>query len=97
MQYLSTTQKGNKIEAFCYSGNTRNGFKHECEIAVNGRVVAKTKICYLNRTWEQYEYQSVIYKAVDDLVLSETAIDNEKLKKALKRQFDNKAMPKSFR
>ena len=44
----------------CETKNTRNGFKHVAVLLKNGREFDKVKICYLNRTWESYEYESVI-------------------------------------
>jgi hypothetical protein len=50
---------------------TRNGFnKHEAALIIpsfllNGSEKERVKICYLNRTWEQYTYQSVIHKLIE--------------------------------
>ena len=58
---------GNKINItiLLYAGNTRHGFKHEgnCRIIDNEKSdFVASKICYLNRTWESYRYQSLIHK-----------------------------------
>ena len=53
-------------DIICDYQKTRNGFKHTAKILENGNEVYKTKICYLNRTWERYEYQSVLHKAIDN-------------------------------
>lgn len=50
----------------CRSRNTRHGFAHDAELfcedfPCNG---IETSCFYLNRTWERYEYQSVMFKAV---------------------------------
>jgi len=50
------------ISIVCNGVNTRNGFKHTANLIINGIDVLETKICYLNRTWESYEYESVINK-----------------------------------
>lgn len=97
MTHYTTTQKGATFEAFCLTANTRNGFKHEVEIKKNGYTIAHAKICYLNRTWERYTYESAIHRAVENCVLSADKAENEKLKKALKRQFDKKALPHYYR
>lgn len=68
MQIFKTTQNGNEYEFICKSANTRNGFKHECELFVNGNWKANATCYYLNRTWEKYTYQSVMYSAVSKLV-----------------------------
>ena len=55
---------GKKIVA--ESKKTRNGFKHEATLYDRyGSVEDSTKINYLNRTWESYEFQSVINKLVE--------------------------------
>jgi len=42
----------------------RSGFKHTAVLHRNGFIVGETKVCYLNRTWERFEYQSVLEKIV---------------------------------
>lgn len=50
-----------ELSIVCESKNTRNGFKHEAVLLKDGwKELEKTKICYLNRTWECFEYESVI-------------------------------------
>lgn len=39
---------------------TSYGFKHEAELFKNGSFINKAKCTYYNRTWERYEYESVI-------------------------------------
>ena len=46
---------------YCRSEKTRYGFRHLAELCLGGCVVEKSKACYYNRTWESYEYQSVIH------------------------------------
>jgi len=60
------------IEVVCESQKTRNGFRHLATLMRNGNEEASGKCCYLNRTWEKYEFQSVLYKVVEnDECLSE--------------------------
>ncbi len=59
----------------CETHNTRNGFKHTANILENGYEVYKTKINYLNRTWEGFTYQSVLKKIIEKFFK-----DNEKEK-----------------
>jgi hypothetical protein len=49
----------------CESKSTRNGFKHVANLLRGGYSIAETKICYLNRTWESFEYESVINKLIE--------------------------------
>jgi len=53
------------IEVVCESQRTRNGFRHLATLMKNGREQETAKCCYLNRTWERYEFQSVLSKLVD--------------------------------
>lgn len=63
------------IEIVCDSKSTRNGFKHEATLMRNGYEQETVKINYLNRTWERYEYESVLKKLVDS---SKNLSSNEK-------------------
>lgn len=50
----------------CNWKKTRIAFKHTASLLRNGyERVDETKICYQNRTWESYEYESVIEKLLD--------------------------------
>ena len=54
-----------KIEIVCEWKKTRTAFKHEATLLINGRESDRTKICYLNRTWESYEFQSVMNRLIE--------------------------------
>jgi hypothetical protein len=63
---MKTFKINDKYEILCESLKTRNGFKHEAKLfrtGLSGTTVCieKAKICYLNRTWECFEFESVIY------------------------------------
>ena len=45
--------------------NTRSGFKHVAHLFLGDNEVEETKVCYLNRTWESYQYQTVIHKLIE--------------------------------
>jgi hypothetical protein len=62
-----------KIEVICEAKKTRSGFKHEATLVKNSNTYETVKCCYLNRTWECYEYQSVLYKLIEKT----TALSNE--------------------
>lgn len=47
-------------EIVCEWVKTRYGFRHDAKLYVNGQFVEKAKACYYNRTWESFEYESVI-------------------------------------
>lgn len=77
-----------KYSVVCGSSATRNGFKHTATLLTNGRDTGETVKCnYLNRTWESYEYQSVLYK----LIQESKGLDNEE-----KRLYTNKIMEGAF-
>jgi hypothetical protein len=44
----------------CRAEKTRYGFRHLSFLFKDGFQVAKDKACYYNRTWESYEFQTVI-------------------------------------
>jgi len=54
-----------KIKAVCEFKKTKNGFKHEATLFINGVERDKAKVCYLNRTWERYEFESVLLKLIE--------------------------------
>lgn len=57
--------KSKDIVIICDTMRTRNGFKHEARLLKCGFEVDSVKINYLNRTWESFEYESVINKLLD--------------------------------
>ena len=63
---MKTFMINDKYEIGCESLHTRYGFKHEAKLFRTGlsgttTCIEKAKICYLNRTWESFEFESVIY------------------------------------
>jgi len=63
---MQTFKLSNTYSIVCQSEKTRNGFKHTASLIKNGSDVYTTKICYLNRTWESFEYQSVLQKMINN-------------------------------
>ncbi len=59
--------KGDEYTIVCETQNTSYGFRHVAEIRERFRVspLHKTKSCYYNRTWESFEYETVIKKLLD--------------------------------
>lgn len=53
------------LEIVCEFKKTRSGFKHEATLLRDGAEVDKTKCCYQNRTWERYEFESVLRRIVE--------------------------------
>ena len=54
-----------RIEIECERKKTRMAFKHTAVLLLDGRRVDETKVCYQNRTWESYEFQSVMEKLIE--------------------------------
>jgi hypothetical protein len=52
----------------CDYKSTRNGFKHIATLLKNGQAIYDTKVCYLNRTWERYTYESVMLVIIDKFI-----------------------------
>ena len=56
-----------KIKKFvCWTENTRYGFRHLCH-DIDDENAYTSKACYYNRTWESFEYESVLKKAIETL------------------------------
>jgi hypothetical protein len=50
----------------CKWEKTRYGFRHLATLCFNGRDIARAKCCYYNRTWERFEFETVINKVIRD-------------------------------
>lgn len=70
MRYFDYESDFLKIELVCEHRNTRYGFAHDCRMLaydLGGEyepLAKKVSAYYTNRTWERYDYQSVILKAL---------------------------------
>lgn len=53
-----------KTKIYAQSEKTRDGFRHVATLIVDGQPVDKATAHYQNRTWESYEYESVINKLI---------------------------------
>ena len=62
---MQTFKINKNLEVVCEWKKTRTAFKHEAILLRDGREVEKVKICYLNRTWERFEFDSVLEKLAD--------------------------------
>ena len=71
---------GVKFTLVCETWNTRNSWGHEV-ILYKGNTfeVGRAKMRYYNRTWESYQYQSVIKSVIFDVI--------ERIKAAAKKAF----------
>lgn len=55
----------NGYSVVCQWVKTRTAFKHTAVLCLNGIPQCETKICYVNRTWEAFEYESVLMQVID--------------------------------
>lgn len=60
-----------KISIVCESLPTRNAFKHVATLMYQGNEVDSAKICYQSRTWERFEFESVLERIAENSRLSE--------------------------
>jgi len=54
-----------EYEILCDSESTRSGFRHIAILMQNDDEIFRTKVCYQNRTWESYTFQSVIFRLIE--------------------------------
>lgn len=53
------------------SWSTSRAWGHDCDLYENGDRVHSARCRYYNRTWERYEYQSVMQVCLDEYIESE--------------------------
>ena len=66
------------IEVVCRSESTRSGFRHLATMMRNGIEIQDGKRTYQNRTWERYEFQSVLHEVVEKAHKNKLISDSEK-------------------
>jgi len=49
----------------CEYKETKNGFKHEATLLRDSREIEKAKSFYVNRTWEKFDFDSVMKKLAE--------------------------------
>lgn len=60
-----TFMLGNEAVSFyCDTTHTRNGFCHHVFAWGLGAKNEHTRVSYFNRTWERFEYETVLYSAI---------------------------------
>jgi hypothetical protein len=67
VRYFTAKVNGKEIEFRCYTTDTRNGFCHTAHYVGWEYEINDTKASYYNRTWERFEYESVLKRAIDKL------------------------------
>lgn len=59
------TVNGEKIYFYCSTTKTKNVFCHHVFTVGGGKKNEHSRVSYLNRTWETFEYQTALLHAVD--------------------------------
>jgi hypothetical protein len=68
------------VQIVCESVGTRYGFRHDAKLTINGYEKEKAKMCYHNRTWEKFEFETVIA-----ILLEQTSLLTENEKEQFKK------------
>lgn len=82
--FVKTDKENNyEVQFTCYTQDTAHGFRHICTLGYNDTTDSRliksdiiAKATYLNRTWEEYEYQTVLRNAVRKLNIDENIKEN---------------------
>ena len=67
VQYFTAIVNGNEIGFRCYTTDTRCGFCHTAHYCGWDYSLTDTKASYYNRTWERFDYESVLKRAIEKL------------------------------
>ena len=81
MELKKMTIDGKEVEFVNVYRNTRSGFAHDTTMFINGRQYEQATCTYYNRTWECYAYQTVMQKAVRQMVDSRKEYLKDKFKR----------------
>ena len=67
IQHFTAKVNGEEITFRCYTTDTRSGFCHTAHLMGWKYDITDTKTTYYNRTWERFEYESVLQRAIEKL------------------------------
>lgn len=70
---MKTFEINERIKIVCERKKTRIAFKHEATLYVGGHEKETVKVCYQNRTWESYEFRTVM----EDLIYKTGALTRD--------------------
>ena len=89
---MKTFKLNEEYEIVCVWVDTRYGFRHDAFLMRNGSQVGnKAKACYYNRTWESYEFASVIHNLIDrEFNEDDAKLFREVCDARARRDFDDK-------
>lgn len=75
------------INVVCTSEGTRYGFRHLATLMYNNYERGHAKACYYNRTWEAFEFQSVLRSVIEKV--NETHLLTDRQKKNIIAKINN--------
>lgn len=67
IRYFTAKVNGEEITFRCHTTDTRVGFCHTAHLMGWKYEATDTKQTYYNRTWERFEYESVLKRAIEKL------------------------------
>lgn len=67
VQYFTAKVNGEEIGFRCHTTDTRSGFCHTAHLIGWKYDITDTKASYYNRTWERFDYESVLKRAIEKL------------------------------
>ena len=67
IQYFTAKVNGEEITFVCYTTYTRVGFCHTAHLMGWRYTASDTKQTYYNRTWERFDYETVLKRAIGKL------------------------------
>lgn len=67
IKHFTAKVNGEEITFRCYTTDTRCGFCHTAHLMGWKYDITDTKASYYNRTWERFEYESVLERAIEKL------------------------------
>lgn len=73
------------LTANAWTENTSYGFRHLITLDKGYTEIASNKACYYNRTWESYEYESVLKGLIEKSEKLLTAYELKTFKSKVKR------------
>jgi hypothetical protein len=97
-KYFTAKVNGEEIEFVCYTTYTRAGFCHTAHYMGWVYDINDTKQTYYNRTWERFDYETVLKRAITKLPkhLQESVYAQIIEGKAAEEHEKAEAMVKSF-
>ena len=60
---IKNEERNSFRQVICFTEDTRNGFKH---FAIVESTNESAKVNYVNRTWENFKYETVLNKLMND-------------------------------